>query len=432
MTDRTASGAAAYLPDAPQDERPAGLWPSVGRLPWPVFPLVVGLVQIFGTFGASRHAQAVARPLDALGWTVVVLGPLALFLARRRPVLVLAATTLLVALYISRGYATGPIYLSYVFALVMAVLHGYHLYAWCSVPVLFLAEYAVPSVFAGAPWPPLATFGTDLAWALACLALAEGVNFRRQRVQAQIRARRERARRRSSDERLAIARELHDVLAHSISLINVQAGTALEVMDKRPEQARIALEAIKQTSRQALGEVRSVLDALRGPDAPPTAPLLPTVGLAQLDGLVARAGATGLDVRVLRTGAAADLPAGVDLAAFRIVQEALTNVVRHARAGSATVVLAYAADAVRLRVEDDGHGYSAGLMGSGRNGSGAAGGDAEGEGGNGLPGMRERALALGGSFAAGSRPGGGFAVEAVLPLAVGPEGADAANGTAAR
>lgn len=417
MTDRTtAPQPAAGTPWASDAGEPRP-WPFLPRPPWFVFPLVVALVQVFGTYGAARHTHGSGRPLDVLAWVLVVVSALALFAARRYPLQVMAATTLLVAVYISRGYTTGPIYLSYVFALVVTVLRGYHVAAWCSIPVLFVAEYAVPSTFTGAPWPALSTFGMDIAWALACLALAEGLNFRRQRVQAQIRARREQARRRSSDERLAIARELHDVLAHSISLINVQAGTALEVMDRRPEQARVALEAIKQTSKQALGEVRTVLDALRGPDVPPTAPLLPTAGLAQLDSLVARARATGLDVRVVRSGEVTELPAGVDLAAFRIVQEALTNVVRHAGARSATVLLSYADDSVRLRVEDDGHGYSAGLMtddgaDTGNGGEGA---------GNGLPGMRERALALGGEFNAGTRPGGGFAVQALLPLSGGGE-----------
>lgn len=380
------------------------LWSYLSHVPWFAFPLFIGLIQVLGTYGATHHAHSTARPLDALAWVFVVLGPVSLCFARRYPVPALAATTLLVALYIGRGYATGPIYLSYVFALVWAIMRGYHLIAWCSVPALFITEFAVPSIFAGAPWPTLATFGTDAAWAAACLALGEGLNFRRQRVQAILGARREQARRRSSDERLAIARELHDVLAHSISLINVQAGTALEVMDRRPEQARVALEAIKHTSKQALTEVRSVLDALRGPDAPASAPLLPTAGLAQLEPLVARARETGLDVQVRRGGGTIrDLPAGADLAAFRIVQEALTNVVRHAGASHVTVEIEYEPGAVRLRVSDDGRGYSAGLV------------DGSGDGGNGLPGMRERALALGGEFAAGTRPGGGFAVEARLP-----------------
>jgi signal transduction histidine kinase len=436
MTDRTrptvdAALAAGGPPDADGGGAP---WPRsfFAHLPWFVYPLVIGLVQILGTVGAERHTQLVrptGRPIDALAWVLVLLGPAALLPGRRFPVPALAVTTLSVAVYIGRGYGTGPVYLSYVFALVWAILQGYHAYAWSSVPVLFLGEYAVPSLFAGAAWPSLGAFGTDLAWAIACLALAEGIFVRRQRVQATGRARREQARRRSSDERLAIARELHDVLAHSISLINVQAGTALEVMDKRPEQARVALEAIKLTSKQALTEVRSVLDAIRGPDAPMGALRAPTPGLDHLDALVARAGATGLDVRVRRSGAIRPLPAGVDLAAFRIIQEAVTNVVRHAAAGSTVIEIDYLPDAVRLRVLDDGRGYSAEDY--------AADVDGAGEGGNGLPGMRERALALGGAFAAGSRPGGGFAVEATLPTdgarrtpePVGAQAADTAAGT---
>jgi signal transduction histidine kinase len=404
--------------DLAADEHPRpGRRLSLTQLPWFVFPLVIGILQLLGALGATLHGYGTGRRVDALAWLLVVLGPAALLFAKRLPVPALAATTLVAAVYIGRGYGAVPIYLSYVFALVWTILRGHHGYAWCSVPLLFLAGYAVPSLFAGAAWPSLAGFGADLAWAVACLALAEGIFVRRQRAQATLRARREQARRRSSDERLAIARELHDVLAHSISLINVQAGTALEVMDRRPEQARVALEAIKHTSKQALDEVRSMLDALRGPDAPRTAPLLPTAGLDELDALASRARATGLDVRVRRSGAIRPLPAGVDLAAFRIVQEAVTNVVRHAAAHSVVVEVGYEPAAVRLRVLDDGRGYSSAVTA-----------DAAGEGGNGLPGMRERARALGGSFTGGDRPGGGFAVEAVLPTG-GAGARDAGTGT---
>jgi len=383
---------------------------SLSQLPVFALPLFTALIQILGTLGSvhSHSGHPGTRPLDALAWVLLVLGPAALTLARRYPVGVLAVCTLCVAVYITRGYAVGPIYISYVVALIWAIVQGRHVYAWCSVPVLFITEYVVPATFAGARWPSLSTFGGDLAWAVACLALAEGVNFRRQRAQATTRARQEQARRQSSDERLAIARELHDVLAHSISLINVQAGTALEVMDRRPEQARVALEAIKHTSKQALTEVRSVLDAIRGPDAPSGAPLVPTAGLAQLDSLVSRARATGLDVRLEISGTVVPLPAGVDLAAYRIVQEALTNVVRHAQASTVTARIAYEPDAVRLRIVDDGRGYSAGDV------------DGSGEGGNGLPGMRERALALGGDFSVQTLrpPERGFEVAAALPLHV--------------
>ena len=209
----------------------------------------------------------------------------------------------------------------------------------------------------------------------------------------------EEARRRASEERLRIARELHDVLAHDISLINVQAGVALHLMEEHPEQARTALTAIKAASKDALGELRSVLDVLRQADEGP--PRAPTAGLEHLDRLVTGAAAAGIDVRVVTDGRARPLPPGVDLAAFRIIQEALTNVTRHAGPATATISLTYGDDELTVQVDDDGKGRPL----SGANGSG-----------NGIPGMRERAAALGGRLEAGPRPGGGFRVRASLPL----------------
>jgi signal transduction histidine kinase len=195
---------------------------------------------------------------------------------------------------------------------------------------------------------------------------------------------------------MRIARELHDVLAHNISLINVQAGVALHLMDEQPGQSRSALAAIKQASNDALGELRSVLDVLRqGDEAPPRAP---ASGLAQLDSLVAGAGATGLEVRTRVEGTPRPLPAGTDLAAFRIVQESLTNVTRHAGPATATVLVRYGDD-LTVQVDDDGRGPE------------AAGGP-----GNGIRGMRERVAALGGELTTGPRPDGGFRVLARLPL----------------
>ena len=196
---------------------------------------------------------------------------------------------------------------------------------------------------------------------------------------------------------MRIARELHDVLAHNISLINVQAGVALHLMDEQPGQSRSALQAIKQASNDALGELRSVLDILRqGDEAPPRAP---ASGLAQLDNLVAGAGATGLEVRTRVEGTPRPLPAGTDLAAFRIVQESLTNVTRHAGPATAAVLVRYGADHLDVQVDDDGRGPSA-----------------SGQAGNGIRGMRERVAALGGELTTGPRPGGGFRVLARLPL----------------
>jgi signal transduction histidine kinase len=222
----------------------------------------------------------------------------------------------------------------------------------------------------------------------------------RQRRLAAERTRAEEARRRAGEERMRIARELHDVLAHNISLINVQAGVALHLMDEQPGQSRSALQAIKQASNDALGELRSVLDVLRqGEEAPPRAP---ASGLAHLDSLVAGAGATGLTVRTEVEGTPRPLPAGTDLAAYRIVQESLTNVTRHAGPASATVLVRYGQDNLTVQVDDDGTGPLATRT--------------NGPGGTGIRGMRERVAALGGELSAGPRPGGGFRVLARLPL----------------
>lgn len=231
------------------------------------------------------------------------------------------------------------------------------------------------------------------------LALSELVRVRREQL---ARARAERAaaeRRRADEERLRIARELHDVLAHSISVINVQAGVGLALLDSDPEQARTALTTIKGASKEALGEVRQVLDTLRTPG---DAPRSPAPGLDRLPELTEQAKSVGLTVDITTEGAPAALSPGTDLAAFRIVQEALTNIVRHSGSRAARVLLHYAPGALEIRVDDDGPATS-------RPGEPAG-------GGNGLIGMRERAAALGGTIEAGPRPDGGFRVRARIPL----------------
>jgi signal transduction histidine kinase len=200
-----------------------------------------------------------------------------------------------------------------------------------------------------------------------------------------------------------VAQELHDVLAHNISLINVQAGVALHLIDERPEQARTALAAIKQASKDALGELRSVLGVLRAPDDEP--PRAPTPSVTRLDGLVSQAAAAGLTVDVEVDGTPRPLPASVDLVAFRIVQEALTNVSRHAAsARSVRVRITYTDEGVTVEVDDDGRPggqpHASATVGTG----------------SGIRGMRERAASLGGTLEAGPRVGGGFHVGATLPL----------------
>jgi signal transduction histidine kinase len=178
-------------------------------------------------------------------------------------------------------------------------------------------------------------------------------------------------------------------------------------MDEQPGQSRSALVAIKQASNDALGELRSVLDVLRqGDEAPPRAP---ASGLAHLDRLVAGAEATGLEVRARVEGTPRPLPAGTDLAAYRIVQESLTNVTRHAGPASATVLVRYGPADLTVQVDDDGRGPAA--AGGGPGPIGTARGN-----GNGIRGMRERVAALGGELTTGPRPGGGFRVQAHLPL----------------
>ncbi|MFY9864683.1 MAG: histidine kinase [Trebonia sp.] len=213
--------------------------------------------------------------------------------------------------------------------------------------------------------------------------------------------------RRASEERLAIARDLHDVVAHSISVINVQANTALHLMDRQPERAREELSSIREVSGQALAEFATVLGALRDASgsAGDRAPLAPVPGVERLDELAARARSAGFAVSLSATGPVRQLPAGVDAAAYRIVQEALTNTVRHSAGQSASVLLRYGNSDLVIEVNDDGAGARA--EGGGRAGT-------EGPG-NGLAGMAERARALGGTVDAGPRPGGGFLVLARLP-----------------
>ena len=205
-----------------------------------------------------------------------------------------------------------------------------------------------------------------------------------------------------SEERLRIARELHDVVASSFSTISVQAGVAVHVLEEQPAQAAEALKAIKSASKEALDELRTILGMLRtveDGEARPSAP-----GLGRLDSLAARTTAAGVTTRVRIEGRPRPLPAVVDLTAFRIVQESLANVLRHAGPASAVVTISYERDRLAIEIEDDGRGAAR----SNRE-------ESEGSG-NGIAGMCERALGLGGEFEAKPRPEGGFRVRARLPV----------------
>jgi signal transduction histidine kinase len=227
-----------------------------------------------------------------------------------------------------------------------------------------------------------------------------------QRAEDAVRTRDEVARRKAVEERLRIARELHDSLTHSISVIQVQSGVAVHLARKRGEEVPAALLAIEEASADAARELRSTLGVLRAEDD------CDGSGLGQLDRLVARTRTAGLPVTVTVTGAALALPADVDQAAYRIVQEALTNVGRHAGPASARVHLGYSATCLTVQVDDDGIGSAVA--------AGADGARASSGAGLGLIGMRERVSALGGRLSAGPRDGGGFRVRAELPVRSGP------------
>jgi signal transduction histidine kinase len=305
------------------------------------------------------------------------------------------------------------VFLAGIVALCSSVVSGHRVGAYVVTGAAFAALLTVHLLRNPDQAPPLFGAGGWLSTLAIVIAACEWWRARRERLAQARLAEEETRRRQGSEERLRIARDLHDALGHHVSLINVQAGVALHLVDDDPEQARSALAAIKQSSGQLLREMRATLGVLRGVDEAP--PRGPVAGLGRLDDLLAENRAAGLAVDLEVTGERRDLPPSVDHAAYRIVQEALTNTRRHAGPATATVRVRYDGDGVGVRVEDDG--------------TGPAGSTAPDlpAGGDGIPGMRERALALGGSLSAGPRPGGGFVVDARLPTSAAEPAGDPAE-----
>jgi signal transduction histidine kinase len=347
--------------------------------------LVVG-VELAVSLGQVRwHGGAGSKP-DPFGIMLLIIGGGALVLRRRYPGAVLGVV--LAATLGASALGARFVWLGLIVAFGTAVLRGRR---WAAIASLVIG-------YAATVWRGSAEFALLLAAGLVTLlSVAELSRAWRDRAAADRRGRAEAAARRASEERLAIARDLHDVVAHSISVVNVQANTALHLMDRQPERAREALTAIREVSGQALAELGSVLGTLRDGSAP----LAPAPGVARLDELAARARSAGFAVSVTASGAVRALPAGVDAAAYRIVQEALTNAVRHSGGRAASVRLRYGDGDLEVEVADDGPGGNGPALG--------------GSAGNGLAGMAERARALGGTLDAGPRPGGGFRVLARLP-----------------
>ena len=391
---------------------------------WPAGAVLAAV--LFHLLGARAQAAdgGVLRPMDLLSYAILLAGPLALYWRRAAPIPVLA-----VAAAASTGFATfaeprWTYAVAPVIALFSAVKLGRRRAAALVAAAGYLAYVLVTWIFADGLGVPagaridlrtalLAAAGLALTVVFGSAAKAQAESMAEMmKVRAErARAKEEQQRRQASEERLRMARELHDVLGHHLSLINVQAGVGLHLMDNRPEQAREALSAIKTASSEALREVRAVLGVLRPEEE--AAPRQPALGLDRLDELTADA---GLPVTTTTEGLRRELPAEVDRAAYRIVQEALTNVRKHAATGTkAEVTAEYTPAGLRLTVRNDGPAPS---RLSGMNtllGGRARTGGAE-PAGSGITGMRARAESLGGTLTAGPLPGGGFEVAAVLPI----------------
>jgi signal transduction histidine kinase len=384
-----------------------GWW--AGPLPTLVLPLAVGAFTVVGTFRAAE-GQPFARTLDALGVALLLAGAVALVVRRRYPAGALGVAAAAVWVYLGLDYPYGPVFLAGLVALCSAVVSGHRRSAYLVTGVAFAALLVLHLVRIPGESPPLFGAGGWLSSLAIVIAVCEWWRARRERL-AQVRLAQEEAeRRRGSEERLRIARDLHDSLGHHVSLINVQAGVALHLMNDDPEQARSALAAIKRSSGELLREMRATLGVLRGVDEGP--PRTPVAGLGRLEDLLAENRSAGLPVELEVVGAHRDLSPSVDQAAYRIVQESLTNTRRHAGPAHAHVRLEYAENGLLVQVDDDGL---------------AAPAHTEPSGGNGLPGMRERAAALGGTLTAGPRPGGGFRVEAHLPASRHPDASPASE-----
>ncbi|MFD7071832.1 sensor histidine kinase [Streptomyces sp. NPDC059913] len=375
--------------------------------------LAVLVAMIIGSFvhpGRRDGLDLATRPPAATSLLLMVAGAVALIWRRRRPLPVLAVTTALTVVELLRFDPPAPVVMSTVIALFSVAARTDRPTTWRVGVLTMAALTGTAMLFGPAPWYSQENFGVFAWTGLACAA-GDAVRSRRafidairERAERAERTRDEEARRRVAEERLRIARDLHDVVAHHIALVNVQAGVAAHVMDRRPDQAKEALAHVREASRSALDELRATVGLLRQ-SGDPEAPTEPAPGLAVLDTLVDTVRRAGLPVKVVGADHRPPLPAAVDLAAYRVVQEALTNVRKHAGPGArAEVSVVRVGSTAEITVLDNG---------SGTDGSAAQDGSG---GGHGLLGMRERVTALGGTLTAGPRYGGGFRVHAILPV----------------
>jgi signal transduction histidine kinase len=354
------------------------------------------LAAVFVLAGLATTSEAAAgyEARDGVAVGLILAGTAPYVVRRRAPLPVFLCSLAAIAALFALGYDGGAL------PTVVAV-GAYTVGAYRPLHEVLLAAAVMNAVFVGLVLTePLGFGGGELAISSvgygAVLLLGWSTQSRRMRLDALERQQVEAARRAAAEERVRIAHELHDVVAHSLGVIAVQAGVGAHVLDDDPAAARRALNHISSTSRASLAEVRALLGLLRSDER---VALAPAPGLGDLHQLVAEISGAGLPVD-LDLDAPSGLPEGLELAAYRIVQESLTNALRHANAGRATVQLRTTAASLHIVVADDGVGRGAGV------------GD-----GHGLVGMRERVAMYGGSLSAGPAPTGGFRVDATVPLA---------------
>jgi signal transduction histidine kinase len=362
------------------------------------------------------------EPTDAFSLTLSVLAPLPLLWRRRHPAAVMASTWVIMSVYSVLLYPGAGPFLSLVTALYSVAAFGTPRAARLGL----LSVLAVQPIAVLDPRDPAYSSWSDVAVASVILAAVWvwGDSRRVRRAQVEMieeravraeRERDERARLAVREERARIARDMHDIVAHSVSVMVVQAGAARRLVERDPKAAAEAAGQVEETGRDALREMRRAVGVLRagpevdaaGADAPPAA-LVPQPALSDVPALVAGYRDAGLEVRLQTDGEPRTLPSGVELAAFRIIQEALTNTIKHAGPARAEIRIAYAPDALTVVVTDDGRGA----------------GFEPGQGGHGIAGMRERVTVYDGDLDAGPHPGGGFRVKARLPLEVAATAAD--------
>lgn len=357
---------------------------------WVDWAIAVGVAAALLAVGLSDQ-----QPTEPLGYAFLVAGGLALVARRRAPVVVLAATGLCALGYQAVGFDVPAV--AYLFAVYAAVRAGHRTLTVVG-SVLMLAALPLAVLVSPLDLPVGEAFMhtrdvLEIAWLIAAGAAGEALRQAERRADEAEHTREETARRRADEERLHIARELHDSLTHQISVIKVQAEVAVHVARKKGEPVPDALLAIRDAGREAARELRSTLEVLRDDKNP-------SHGLDHVPELVARARTTGLDATLTIEGHRDEVPAAVDRTGYRIVQESLTNISRHAAAATASVRIDYRADVLVIRVEDDG----------------TATPDLAPVPGVGLLGMRERVTALGGRLRAAPRSEGGFTVQAELPV----------------